>query len=226
MKEDNVVCLKNVSKIYNTKFNTFNALNNADLSCSMGKLSLLLGPSGSGKTTLLTIAAGFNKNTTGDTYLFGKNISDYSAKELQNVRARRIGFIFQTFLLIDSLNVYQNVELVLKFSGIKKIYFKEKINNALEKVGILHLAEKRPEQLSHGEKQRASIARAFANDADLVIADEPTASLEIEQGEKIIQLLHLYSSVFGKCVIVASHDLRLKPYADRIFYIENGFLKD
>lgn len=226
MKADNVVSLKNVSKTYKSKFNTYDALSNVNFSCSMGELSLLLGPSGSGKTTLLTIAAGFNKNTTGETYLFGKNITDYSPKELQFIRARRIGFIFQTFLLIDALNIYKNIELVLKFSGIKKAFFKERINVALEKVGILHLAHKRPEELSHGEKQRASIARAFAADADLVIADEPTASVDIEYGEKIIQLLHLYASEFGKCVVVASHDLRLRPYADKIYSIENGCVKE
>jgi putative ABC transport system ATP-binding protein len=224
MNQINVVDLHKVSKVYETRFNKYPALNKIDFSASKGEMLLLLGPSGSGKTTLLTIAAGFTQITSGDIFLFGKNINEYSPKELQRLRAERIGFIFQTFLLIEALNIYENVELVLKFSNFNRIKSKEKIYNALEKVGISHLAKKHPSELSHGERQRAAIARAFTNDADLLIADEPTASLGIKQGEEIIIFLHTYASKFDKCVIVASHDLRLKTFADNIYLIENGSL--
>jgi putative ABC transport system ATP-binding protein len=154
--------------------------------------------------------------------LFAKNIENYSHSELQHIRAEKIGFIFQTFLLIEALNVYENVELVLRFSKKNSRSKRDRTFESLNKVGISHLAKKRPAELSHGEKQRTAIARAFANDADLLIADEPNASLGAKQGEEIISLLCHYASELNKCVIVASHDLRLKPFADKIINIENG----
>ncbi len=217
-----VVDLQNVSKDYGFNLNKCSALSNVDFSASKGELALLLGPSGSGKTTLLTITAGFTKPTIGNIILFGKNLNKYSPGELQQLRAEKISFIFQTFLLIDSLNVYENVELVIRFSKKYHENIRQKTIEAMDKANISHVAKKRPFELSHGEKQRAAIARAFANDADLLIADEPTASLETIQGKQIINLLHSYADELNKCVIVASHDLRLKTFADKIYNIENG----
>ena len=220
----NVVELNRVSKIYYSRGSKTDALTGIDFSSRKGELILLLGPSGSGKTTMLTIIAGFNQPTEGNVYLFGKNINNYTKPELQRLRAQRIGFIFQSFLLIDALTVYENVELVLKFSQRNRSNTKRKALDALDRIGISSLAQKSPAELSHGERQRVSIARAFANNSDLLIADEPTASLETKQGEDIIRLLHSYASEFKKCVIVASHDLRLKTLADKIHHIENGIL--
>jgi len=217
-----VTRLHRVSKVYQSHGNSYIALKEIDFSASRGELSLLLGPSGSGKTTMLTILAGFTKPTEGKVVLFEKDISNYSSKELQFLRANRIGFVFQTFLLIDALNVFQNIFLVLKFSNDNDLNKKQKTFDAMEMVNISHLAKKFPSELSNGEKQRVAIARAFANDADLLIADEPTASLESKQGKEIISFLHSYASKFNKCVVVASHDLRLKSFADKIIYMENG----
>ncbi len=219
---NNAVEMQSVSKVYESHSRKYSALTEVSLSASRGKLLLLLGPSGSGKTTLLTIAAGFTEPTGGNVNLFGKNINEYSPKELQTLRAEKIGFVFQSFLLIDALNVYENVELVLHFSKKYKANKRNKVYEALSQVGIRHLSEKRPFELSHGEKQRTAIARAFANDADLLIADEPTASLETKQGEEIISLLHSFANEYNKSVIVASHDVRLKHSADKIYYLENG----
>jgi putative ABC transport system ATP-binding protein len=216
---NSVVEIKGATKIYESNANKCVALNEINFSASKGELLLLLGPSGSGKTTLLTVTAGFTKLTTGEVFLFGKNITKYSPVELQLLRAERIGFIFQSFLLIDALTVFENVELVLHFSQKN---MRDNAFEALQKVGIANLSKKSPMELSYGEKQRVAIARAFANDADLLIADEPTASLETKQGEEIIKLLHNYASELNKCVIVASHDKRLKYLADKIHYIENG----
>lgn len=222
--DQNIVELKKISKIYYSRGCKTDALTGIDFSSRKGELILLLGPSGSGKTTMLTIIAGFNQPTEGNVYLFGKNINNYTQPELQRLRAEKIGFIFQSFLLLDALTVYENVELVLKFSQRNRSNTKRKALDALDRIGISSLAQKSPDELSHGERQRVSIARAFANNADLLIADEPTASLETKQGEEIIRLLHSYASVFKKCVIVASHDLRLKTLADKIYHIENGIL--
>jgi len=222
MSDNIICCLKNVSKIYESNSNNCIALKDINFSASKGEFLLLLGPSGSGKTTLLTVAAGFTQPSKGNVLLFGKNISEYSLRDLQLIRAERIGFIFQSFLLIDALTVLENVELVLGFSMNNKKYIREKSLEALEKVGIPHLAKKTTNEISHGERQRAAIARAFANNADLLIADEPTASLELKQGEEIIELLHRYVQESNKCVIAASHDWRLKNLAAKIHFIENG----
>lgn len=179
----NIVELKKISKVYESRGCRTDALKEIDFTSRRGELILLLGPSGSGKTTLLTIVAGFNQPTEGNAYLFQKNINDYTQAELQNLRAENIGFIFQSFLLIDALTVYENVELVLRFSRKNRFNSKKSTSHALSRVGILHLASKSTLELSHGEKQRTAIARAFANNADLLIADEPTASLETKQGE-------------------------------------------
>ena len=133
-----------------------------------------------------------------------------------------MGFIFQTFLLIDSLTAVQNIELVLKFAGADKKSIRKRANDLLKQFEIEELADKLSVSLSQGEKQRVAVARAIANDADLILADEPTASLETNQGMQIIELLHNYARQRSKCVIAATHDLRLKDYADRIIYLRDG----
>ena len=220
-----VVDVRMVSKTYTSNMHSYAALKAVDITASKGELALVLGPSGSGKTTLLTIIAGFAAPTSGEIHLFGRNITHYTPRELQRVRAKRIGFIFQAFLLIDALTVYENVALVLRFAGVNHGSATSRAMDALASVDLAQLADKRPRELSHGEKQRVAIARAFANDADLLIADEPTASLESQQAEGIIRLLHSWASEKNKCVIVASHDLRLKRLADTIHVIENGRIR-
>jgi putative ABC transport system ATP-binding protein len=217
-----IVCLEDVNKIYSTNSHKSTGVRNINLSVKKGELLLLLGPSGSGKTTLLTLIAGLLEPTSGNVSLYGKNISEMKAKELQQLRAKRMGFIFQTFLLIDSLTAVQNIEMVLRFAGVKKRDVGMQAINLLKKFEIGDLAFKSSVSLSQGEKQRVAVARAIANDADLILADEPTASLETTQGMIIIDLLHNYARNHNKCVIAASHDLRLKDYADRIVYLRDG----
>ena len=219
-----IVQVENVTKIYHSNSHQHAGVVNVSLNAGSGELLLLLGPSGSGKTTLLTLIAGLIKPTEGHISLFNKNLISYSAPDLQRLRATRIGFIFQTFLLIDALNVFENINLVLRFAGKNGYHKKLKVISLLEKFSIAHLARHFPAKLSQGEKQRVAIARAIANDADLILADEPTASLASTQGFEIINLLHQYAKERNKCVLVVSHDLRLKDYADRILYLENGKL--
>ncbi len=220
-----IVQLKNITKIYTTRSEKYAAVKDINFCAERGKLTLILGPSGSGKTTLLTIMAGFLKPTNGEVYVFGKNVNDYSPRELQRMRMEKIGFVFQTFLLIDSLTVYENIALVNNFLMNKPQDSRKRIFVAMEKVGISHLSKKRPFELSHGERQRVAIARALMNSAELIIADEPTASIEAEQAENIISLLDSCTAGSNTCVIVASHDLRLKHQSDSCFVMENGILK-
>ncbi len=223
MKQDKgIVSLENVNKVYRTNSHKSTGVKNIDLITDRGELLLLLGPSGSGKTTLLTLMAGLLEPTTGSVFLYEQNISEMKPRELQKLRARKIGFIFQTFLLIDSLTAVQNIELVLRFAGRDKKYSKKKALELVRQLEIEELAYKSSASLSQGEKQRVAVARAIANDADLILADEPTASLETNQGMVIIELLHNYARRQNRCVIVASHDLRLMNYADRIIYLRDG----
>ncbi len=223
-RKPSVVRLDGVSKIFGSNGNRTAAVRNISLEACSGELVLLLGPSGSGKTTLLTLIAGLVKPTSGTVSIFGMNIEDYTPKELQRLRAMRIGFVFQTFHLIDSLNVLENVALVLRFAGKTRAKAKRHAKDMLERFHIEHLFRKFPANLSQGEKQRVAVARAIANQAELIIADEPTASLESKQGFDIIQLLHQYAQEENRCVIVASHDLRIVEFADRVLKLEDGII--
>jgi len=219
-----VVQMTDVSKIFGTNEHRTAAVRNVSLRASCGELVLLLGPSGSGKTTLLTLAAGLVKPTSGTVSLFGKDVESHAPGELQRLRALRIGFVFQNFHLIDSLKVIENVALVLRFAGKRRAQAKGIARTLLEKFHVGHLASKFPSTLSQGEKQRVAVARAIANGAELIIADEPTASLETKQGFDIIRLLHDYAKKQNRCVIIASHDLRIVEFSDRVLRLRDGML--
>jgi putative ABC transport system ATP-binding protein len=221
-----VIELQNVTKCFGTNGSTTFAVRNISLSCFAGELVLLLGPSGSGKTTLLTLMAGLMKPSEGSVYLFGSEVQSYSDAKLQDLRARRMGFIFQNFLLIDSLTVLENVALVLRFGGITSAQAIREARQLLGQFAIEQLAGKLPSKLSQGEKQRVAIARAIANGGELTIADEPTASLESKQGMEIIRLLKSLAKERGKCVVVATHDLRLVECADRTIRLRDGEMTD
>jgi putative ABC transport system ATP-binding protein len=226
-KQENKRCivhLENVTKIFGVNEHKTTAVRNVSLQASLGELLVLLGPSGSGKTTLLTLIAGLIRSTSGKISLFGRNIEYYSSQELQQLRATRIGFVFQTFLLIDSLTAIENVALVLRFAGKSKNEALGYVQRLLQQFQIEHLAEKFPSVLSQGEKQRIAVARALVNNPDLIIADEPTGSLETKQGFEIIRLLHEYGKRQNRCVIVATHDPRISELADRVLQLEDGGL--
>lgn len=216
------VMLDGVNKIFLDGGQKFHAVKNLQLSASPGELLVLLGPSGSGKTTLLTLIAGLLSPTSGKILLFGRFVEDYSQRELQSMRAKRIGFIFQNFLLIDSIPAIDNIAMVLRFSGVRRSEAAVRAGKLLHQFNIEYLAGKLPSTLSQGEKQRVAVARAIANNPELIIADEPTASLEASQGFDIIKLLHNYAHQEDRCVIVATHDLRIADLADRVISLVDG----
>lgn len=220
--------LENVSKTYEAGGECTHVLQNVRLVGHAGELILLLGPSGSGKTTLLSLVAGFLPPTSGEVTLFGTSLRTYSAARLQSARASRLGFIFQTFNLIDPFTVRENIELVQRFAGlsVSSGSTRKRTNELLARFGIEHLRNRYPRQLSQGEKQRVAIARAIANNAKLILADEPTASLSPSQGLEVIRLLSGLAERDKCCVVVASHDVRLTEYASRIFHIENGRVQE
>jgi ABC-type lipoprotein export system ATPase subunit len=219
-----VVRLQSVSKAYGAAGRETKALRAVSLEAHRGELLLLMGPSGSGKTTLLTIVAGLQRPTAGSVELFGRGVSDYSPRDLQWLRAGRIGFVFQTFHLIDSLTVLENVALVMRFARVGGRGARRRARRLLGTLGIGHLEGARPPTLSQGERQRVAIARALANGAELILADEPTASLSSAQGLEVVRLLHEQAKTSGRCVIVVSHDERITRYADRVLHLEDGRL--
>ncbi len=217
-----LVAADRVVKVFESGGQRSTAVRGVSLEARPGELVLLLGPSGSGKTTLLTLLSGLCRPTEGTVTLFDRRVEDYDPAELQRVRARRIGFVFQTFLLIDSLTVRENIEIVLRFGGAPAPGRGGRALSLLEDLAIEPFAGKLPAALSQGQKQRVAVARAIANDADLILADEPTGSLETSQGLDIIRLLSELARYEKKAVIVATHDLRLAGYADRVLRLEDG----
>lgn len=219
-----VIRLDKVTKVFNGSGHPTTAVREVTLEARRGEMVLLLGPSGSGKTTLLTLVAGLARPTSGSVSLFGRSVEEYSAAELQSLRAQRIGFVFQTFLLIDSLTAAENIEIVLRFNRERRADRVRKTRALLGELGIEHLAGRFPRAMSQGEKQRVAIARAVANDAELLIADEPTGSLETRQAIDIVTLLHDQAKTRNTAVIVASHDLRLEEFADRTLRLRDGMM--
>lgn len=201
------------------------ALREVSFAAYPGEMILLLGPSGSGKTTFLTLLAGLQRPTSGEVHLFGKCTEAYSQKEIQSIRANKIGFIFQTFHLIESLTVLQNVMMVKRFSGSKKGNAKNVSMAYLKRFEVDHLADSYPTKMSQGEKQRVAVARALVNGADLIFADEPTGSLATRQGMEIIEFLRKSVLEENRCVIITSHDERIIPYADKVLHLQDGEMK-
>ena len=219
-----IASLHNVSKFYNVSVSQEAALKNVTVEAYRGEMILLLGPSGSGKTTLLTLMAGMQSPSVGEVKLFGTSVSDYSPKQLQLLRAKKLGFIFQSFYLIDSLTVLENVMLVLKFAGITGRIAKQKAFDYLRRFEVHHLSNKYPLVLSQGEKQRVAVARALVNGATFIIADEPTGSLATKQGMMIVDFLKAGVDNEDLCVVIASHDERIAQKADRVLNLNDGEL--
>ena len=199
-------------------------LSGIDMAVGKGELVLLLGPSGSGKTSLLTLIAGLTRPSAGSVALFGSDLAGMDDASLQALRAKRIGFIFQNFLLIDSFTGYQNAELSLRFAGRTRAVAERKARETFAGLGIEALGGRKASLMSHGERQRVAVARALSARPELVLADEPTASLESGQGARVIETVHAYVRERGATAIVATHDERLVALADRCLHLKDGRL--
>lgn len=224
-QDGHIVRMIDVTRAYEGPRGGIIAVRNVSFSARKGEMVLLLGPSGSGKTTFLTLLAGLQRPTTGEVHLFGKKTINYSEKELQSIRCHRLGFIFQTFLLLDSLTVIQNVMMVNRFAGASPRNALRAANEYLRRFGIEDLADSYPPKISQGEKQRTAIARALINGAELIIADEPTGSLASKQGLEVVEFLRDIAHEENRCVIIASHDERIIGYADRVLHLSDGEIK-
>jgi putative ABC transport system ATP-binding protein len=200
------------------------ALKGVDLALKGGQLTLLMGPSGSGKTTLLSILGCMLTPTEGTVRVRGDSIAGKNPEDLAKLRRENIGFVFQSYHLFPTLSAADNVRLALDVRGETGRAAAAKSRAALDRVGLSNKTRNYPTQLSGGEQQRVAIARAVVGDPSVVLADEPTAALDTENGKAIMGILAAIAKDPGRGVLVVTHDPRLVPFADRIIYIEDGLI--
>lgn len=213
--------LENVDKKYHLGDTIVEALKNVDVEIKEGDFVAIMGPSGSGKSTLMNMIGALDVPTSGEVSVDDTDISTLSEDELAVLRSKKVGFVFQQFNLIPSMNATENVALPMLFRGKSKSERTERARNILEKVGLGDRLTHMPSELSGGQRQRVSIARALANDPDIILADEPTGNLDTETGEKIMDLLTELNDE-GKTIIMVTHDESDANYANRIINIVDG----
>jgi putative ABC transport system ATP-binding protein len=211
-----VIAAEDVVKEYEAG-GTFRAVDGVSLEVQRGEVVLIIGPNGSGKTTLLSMLGGLVRPTRGTVRVDGRALHEMSERELAHFRLTRVGFVFQTFRLLDALTPRENVQLVLDLAASQR-----DVDAILERTGARHLAERTTRALSGGEKQRVAIARALANDPAILLADEPTGSLDAAAGEATIALLSDAAHRDGRAVVIVSHDTRIAPHADRVLRMSDG----
>jgi len=222
--QNDLLKLINVSKSYVSETETVAPLKDINMDIYEGQFIAIVGRSGSGKTTLLNVMAGLDKPTSGEVLLHGANIALMDENSLTEVRRNKIGFIFQSFGLLPLLSAFENVELPLRISGVGHSERFEKTNNALDMVGLLPRSNHRPYELSGGEQQRVSIARAIVGNPPLILADEPTGELDSNNAKSIFGLFKDMVVTQGMTIIAATHDSSLLSMADQVKEIRDGSL--
>ena len=215
-----------LAKVFGEGYSEVRAVDGVDLQVCAGEMLLIMGPSGSGKTTLLTMLGGLLRPTSGTIEVDGIDLTSLKESHLAPIRRKSVGFIFQSFNLWESLSVQENVELTLNMAGVAGRTASNRARALLEQQGLGHRLKFRSRNLSGGEKQRVSIARALANEPSLLLADEPTANLDSKHGRDVMHLLRDLSRRGERAVIVVSHDQRIREVADRALWLEDGRIKD
>jgi len=225
MPEEFVIDVRSVTKIYRSGKGEFKALNNISLKIKKGDFIALMGPSGSGKSTLMNILGCLDRTTSGEVLLEGENISGLTDGQLAEIRGRKVGFIFQTFNLIPTLNALKNVTLPMVFIGSPKADREKKAMDILRRMGLEKWATHLPSELSGGQQQRVAIARALANDPSIILADEPTGNLDSKTGEQVMQVLSAINKE-GKTIVLVTHDHSLTKYTNKVFTLLDGEISD
>lgn len=215
---------QNLVKIYNTDGQKVTALNGVDLDIAMGELMMLVGPSGCGKTTLISIIAGILDPDEGRCELFGEDLLAMRSKDKLNFRAINIGFVFQAYNLLPSLNAVENISVPLIINGMKRNAAERKANDVLEQVGLGERAKSLPAQLSGGQQQRVAIARALVHSPRLIVCDEPTSALDHKSGHTIMNLLNDVALHHDRVLVIVTHDARIFSFADRIAEMDDGHI--
>jgi putative ABC transport system ATP-binding protein len=217
-----VIELRDVWKVYKMDEVDVPALRGVSLEINRGDMVAIIGASGSGKSTMLNMIGSLDTPTKGKVLLDGIDISKLNESQLAQLRGRKIGFIFQTFNLIPSMNAVENVELPMIFQGKDRIERRKRATELLKQVGLGHRLRNKPNQLSGGERQRVAIARALSNDPEVILADEPTGNLDTKTGQEIMDLLHGLNKTHGKTLVIVTHELGIAGTMKRIIHLKDG----
>jgi putative ABC transport system ATP-binding protein len=215
-----MIQLANVSKVVTSGSERLTILHSLDLDIPRGQFVSVVGPSGSGKSTLLGLIAGLDAPSSGSVNLGGREITKMNEDELAELRGRLVGFIFQSFHLIPSLTAYENILTPMEIIGVQKAG--DRAWALLDEIGLRDRARHYPSQLSGGEQQRVAIARAFANEPEILLADEPTGNLDMKNGERIFDLLLNLNRIYGATLLLVTHDHHLADKADRKISLSGG----
>jgi putative ABC transport system ATP-binding protein len=219
-----VAKLTEVTRVYKIGEVKTHALNGVSLSINDGEFTSLVGPSGSGKTTLLQLIGCLDQPTTGKVVIAGRETTNLNRNQRADLRKETIGFVFQFFALIPTLSAYENVEMPLLLNGRSAAERKERVTELLAAVGMADRANNRPDQLSGGQQQRVAVARALATDPKLILADEPTANLDTENGEQVMEIMKKLNKETGTTFVFATHDPRVIKYATRVVTLQDGLI--
>ena len=224
MPVENLLEVNNLCKSVKLPSGELKILSNLDFTIESNQTLAILGASGSGKSTLLSIMAGLDPEYDGSVKLFGNELKDLSEDERSSLRKNNVGFVFQSFLLIPELNALENICLPLEISG--KINPTEQVNAQLllDKIGLSDRSKHYPNTLSGGEQQRIALARAFITKPKILFLDEPTGSLDFENGQRIVELLFDLNSEYGTTIVMVTHDTDISQQCDKVLVLKNGML--
>ena len=218
--------LENITKTFGDGDSSIKVLKNVTLNVKAGEFVALVGPSGSGKSTFLSVAGALLAPSSGRIVIGGQDLSQFSEKQMNEIRLDKIGFVFQSANLIPYLTVKDQLLLIAELSGKKGKQANQKADEMLSRLGLSHRAHAYPETLSGGERQRVAIARAWMNDPEILLADEPTASLDSERGRAVVEMLSQEVKERNKAAIMVTHDTRMLDLCDRVVYMEDGVLTE
>ena len=214
---------KNLTKVFTTEEVETTALNNVNLEVQEGEFVAVMGPSGCGKSTLLHITGMLDNPTNGEYYFMGEEVSKYSEKKRASLRKGNIGFVFQSFNLIDELTVFENIELPLLYLGVSTTERKRIVNEMLEQLELIPRKNHFPQQISGGQQQRVAVARALIADPKVILADEPTGNLDSSHGDEVMKLL-VDLNEKGTTVIMVTHSPAYADYANRVIHLFDGHI--
>ena len=219
---DSIIKISNVRKVYRMGEEKVVALDNINFDLEQGEICCLLGTSGSGKSTLLNLMAGLEKPTRGEIRIKGYNLEKLNENQLAKLRQKYIGFVFQSYNLLEHFTALENVTLPLIFKGMPKRAREKKAREMLKAVGLEKRMNHKPSQMSGGQQQRVSIARAFIANPEIIFADEPTGNLDSKTTNEIMNLITGMAKEYRQTLIIVTHDLEIARYANRIIHIIDG----
>lgn len=217
-----VIQVKNLYKIFRVGNSKVRALNGVDLTIYRGEFCAIVGTSGSGKSTMLNMLAGLEKPTKGEVIVAGEHLENMTENQLVRFRREKIGFIFQSFNLLGTMNAVENVALPLTFRGVDKKTREEKASKMLDLVGLSKHKKHRPNEMSGGQQQRVGVARALVLDPEIIFADEPTGNLDSHTSEDVLKLMRKVVQEENQTLVMVTHDNHLAGFADRVFHIIDG----